>query len=424
MNPHSVSRYLLVAGLIATLGACSSSDSDSAQPLLADEESSQDIPSEQFPIATGDATGEPLIDDETSVPENVSVPVETSTPEGEPAPETVPEPEGEPAPGDVPEPVDASAPEGEPAPGDVPEPVDAAAPEDGTAPGDVPAVEDASAPEGTTEPGDGTDTEGASQELPGDDLINDTPVTTDGEPTDTSEENTDDGNVEEEPTEPSVTSPPAGPGSVDPAEPPEGPAEPPENEDTVDVLIPPVVPGSDLERVVQGLTRQAASTLLDLNERISQGETLTDQQEQCLGAFEEGFGEPLIAVNCDQPLATGDVELWVGEAAFFDTAACREALFNQNSEGCILARMTLTIGPSFIPAANGPPALGFPGALLSYNIDEPVLFLQGAGPVLSENAFSCVVDLKTATISSLAQPQDCDQSVNSIAEEIERLQNI
>jgi len=198
-----------------------------------------------------------------------------------------------------------------------------------------------------------------------------------------------------------------------------------DQEDTSGVLIPPVAPGSDLERVVRGLTRQAANTLLDLNRRISQGETLSAQQEQCLGAFEEGFGEPLLAVNCDQPLATGDVELWVGEAAFFNTATCRQSLSSQLSDGCVLERLTLTIRTQFIPPANGngPPRLAFPGALLAYGIDEPTLTLQNIDSALT-GVFSCSVSLESAAITGNSALPDCNQRIESIANEIERLQNV
>jgi len=194
--------------------------------------------------------------------------------------------------------------------------------------------------------------------------------------------------------------------------------------DNASVLIPPVVPGSDLDRVVQGLTRQAASTLLDLNQRISQGETLTAQQEQCLGAYEEGFGQPLMAVNCDQPLAIGDVELWVDEAGFYDTAACREALSSRGSEGCILERLTLTIRTYWIESDNGdgPPTPAFPGAILTYGVDEPVLTLQNADSALT-GVFSCSVNLETASTTSTAGAQACNQRIEAIADEIERLQN-
>ena len=235
---------------------------------------------------------------------------------------------------------------------------------------------------------------------------------------------------EEDPTsepgeDPSVSTPPAAPGL-------EGDNEPVESEsvepggDSIVVLDPQATPGSNLDRLFSGLTRQASITLLDLNQRISNGEMLTDLEEQCLGSFEEEIGAPLLAIDCgeDNFLATGDVQLSAGKASFFDTPECSAAIFDGNSEGCVLQELTLSISTRFVaPDDGGLPMPVFPGSLVDYAVDNTDLVIRNL-PAAPTGLYSCNVDLETVSLEDDQIAINCNNIVEAVADELERLQGL
>ena len=196
-----------------------------------------------------------------------------------------------------------------------------------------------------------------------------------------------------------------------------------ENPESDPVFIPQVAAGSELERLINGLTQQAAITLLDLNTRISQGEELTDQQEQCLGSFEEGFGQPLIAISCDQALATGEIFLLVSDAAFYDTAECNAALMAGNADGCILRTMNMQINTRFTTPEVGLPRPDFPGTEVTYSTDDASLVIENTPDALT-GVFSCQTDLENGGSMAEINTTDCDELLNSTADEIEDRQSL
>ena len=196
--------------------------------------------------------------------------------------------------------------------------------------------------------------------------------------------------------------------------------------DTAPIPEPQAEPGSDLDRLLIGLTRQASITLLDLNQRISQGQTLSDLEEQCLGSFVEGLGSPLLAIDCggDNFLATGDIELSASKASFYDTPRCSEAIFDDSSEGCVLQDLTLSVGTTFdIPEGASRPQLVFFGSLLNYAADSSDLVIQNL-PSAPTESYLCNVNLETVSLTDSTSTENCNEIVRSVADEIGRLQGL
>ena len=195
-----------------------------------------------------------------------------------------------------------------------------------------------------------------------------------------------------------------------------------EQENTESILVPQLVSGSDLERLINALTQQAAFTLLDLNSSISQGEELTEQQEECLGTFEEGFGQPLLAISCSQALATGDIALFVSDAAFYDTATCNESVALGNADGCILQTMDVLIDTTFTSPASGLPRPLFAGAQVGYAIDDSTTLAIESTPDELTGAFLCQIDLENGGSTAPISSTNCDELIADVANEIESRQ--
>ena len=225
--------------------------------------------------------------------------------------------------------------------------------------------------------------------------------------------------------DPVVFTPPAAPEIESESDPEE--TEPVVSEsETAAILDPQAEPGSDLDRLFSGLTRQASITLLDLNQRISQGQMLSDLEEQCLGSFEEGLGAPLLAIDCgeDNFLATGDVELSASKASFYDTPECSAAISNGSSDGCVLQELILSISTTFgIPEGASLPVPVFPGSLLDYAVDGSNLVIQNV-PSAPTGPFLCNVNLETVSLTDSGSTENCNEIVKSAADEIERLQGL
>jgi len=123
-----------------------------------------------------------------------------------------------------------------------------------------------------------------------------------------------------------------------------------------EILKPDLTEGSNLQRMVSGLKSQAESVLSRL-------------EENCLGAFEAGFGEPLLAIDCGaRGLSNSNLGVTTRIATLYNTAECQAALQEQTTEGCVLQSISLTLSTVWeIPAIGLRPFPVFSGARVDSN---------------------------------------------------------
>ncbi|NND89666.1 MAG: hypothetical protein HKN42_02285 [Granulosicoccus sp.] len=186
------------------------------------------------------------------------------------------------------------------------------------------------------------------------------------------------------------------------------------------MLIPLVAQGSDLERLTRGIKRQAALTLLDLNQRLTGGVTLTDQQETCVGSYDPALGEKLLAIDCLQPLATGNTPIYTSKVAFYDSENCHISISLGNTVNCQLAYAALSLPTEWTKPANGPPAPVYPGSEIRYAIDDTMLHIENAPSALT-GLFKCDIDLTSGTAQTPLTGQSCPAIITSVADRIDTL---
>jgi len=155
---------------------------------------------------------------------------------------------------------------------------------------------------------------------------------------------------------------------------------------------PVINPDSSLGQLQSRIKFLTGRTLIALNQSLSQGEMLSAQQEQCLGTYDPAIGEPLLSIDCDQPLATGEVPIFASVASLQDTPECRASLQNANADDCAIDQAQLSAKPIFTVPETGRPQLKQAGATLSYNIMQDRLTLENLDPPLS-GTFFCEYDL-------------------------------
>ena len=195
-----------------------------------------------------------------------------------------------------------------------------------------------------------------------------------------------------------------------------------QTDNTVAMLIPVVQDGSDLERLIGFISQQTFRSLIDLNSRLAEG-TLTEQQDECLGAFDPAAGEQLLAMDCEQPLATGDVALFVGEAAVYDTDECHASLFDGSTDGCQLQYASILAPALFeIPETGGLPMPTFSGAQINYAIDGTLLTIESLEDAPT-GLFKCDIDLSLGTTASPLAGHRCPDIVLSVADRLDTLLN-
>ena len=228
----------------------------------------------------------------------------------------------------------------------------------------------------------------------------------------------------EEPSEPNAPTEPEAPS--EPSSPPE-PTTPLEPGDPT-VLVPPVDANSALGRLLDDIHRQVEATLVDLNQRLSSGILLTDQQNQCLGSFDPGVGESLTMINCEQPLATDDIAIFVERASFFNTSACQEDLFNGRGNNCTVMQARITLpttfevtednegGDIFVPQRPQPVA----GAEIFFAIEGTQLRVEN-NPSSLTGVFRCDYDLETGLADGNSPISSCDEIISSIADRFDTL---
>ncbi len=186
--------------------------------------------------------------------------------------------------------------------------------------------------------------------------------------------------------------------------------------------MPSVAQGSDLDRLINGVSRQASRTIIDLSQRLSEGTELTEQQNDCLGAYDPAVGETLLSISCESALATSNEYLYVGEAAFYDTDSCYASLFNGSTADCQLQRASITILRTEWITPEPPQRRPQPivGMEIYYAIDNTILRVENSEAMLT-GAFRCDIELSDGQASSPLTGQSCDDIVKTAADRIETL---
>ncbi|MFK7893445.1 MAG: hypothetical protein AB8B63_21700 [Granulosicoccus sp.] len=185
---------------------------------------------------------------------------------------------------------------------------------------------------------------------------------------------------------------------------------------------PMVTPGSNMEQLLTALDRQVSNTLLMLNQKISNGEALTQVEAACAGEYDPSLGLPLVAIECTDsaPLTAAvnspTVRVSMPRASFFNTEVCRASLFDSHSTACQLNSSQLVISNEWVVPPS--PQLPYPvaGMQISYALETPVLILESLPDGLSE-PFYCKIDLLLPNPES----HDCTDVISRVAERLDQL---
>jgi len=203
-------------------------------------------------------------------------------------------------------------------------------------------------------------------------------------------------------------------------------AEPGESEQSVtdtnaptDTNSPLVInPDSGFAQLESRVQLLAGATLLDLNQSLNQGELFSAQEDECLGSFEPALGQPILQINCAQPLSVDNSPIFMSFATVSDTAQCRASLQNNNLDECAIAQAELTVNTLWFvpPAAPGQPERPQPkaGAKITMGIVPDRLTLENLVAALS-GFFSCEYDTTTAEPAGSSVAANCEDEALRIS---------
>ena len=186
---------------------------------------------------------------------------------------------------------------------------------------------------------------------------------------------------------------------------------------------------TDLDLLLRSIKQVLSVALVDLNRQIRQGEMLTDQQGECIAAFDPMMGESLLAIDCEQSLAVNEQPLFLHSGAFFDTAACQAGLFNDDPSACELAICRITVPTQFVtgPVESTDPTVFVPerpqpiaGAEISFRIEPDRLTLE-SNPSALTGVFFCEIDLLSQLPLSSDRPGNCSTELVRIRERLDVL---
>jgi hypothetical protein len=170
--------------------------------------------------------------------------------------------------------------------------------------------------------------------------------------------------------------------------------------------------------ITQRIKQLMGRTLIPLNQAINQGQTLTMQQENCIGAFDPALGEALLSIDCKQPLATGDVAIYIAAAGFEPTNGCHADLFASQYDACTVdfAEITVTTlwtQPTFDNEQQARRPVPLAGASISYAMQSNVMTIENL-PAALTGRFSCEFDINSQLAASENQAQNCDQLLQDL----------
>jgi hypothetical protein len=198
--------------------------------------------------------------------------------------------------------------------------------------------------------------------------------------------------------------------------------------DEPNILIPGAAAGSEMDRLIKGINRQIARSILDLNTRLSEGSELTEQQDACLGTYDPAAGQQLLAIDCANALATGDVPIYVERASYYDTAQCHAAIFNGSANGCQLQTARISIPTQWIiperPADSPSTAPNRPqpiaGVEIYYAINNSNIGITSNEEALT-GIFQCNFNLLGSGSSFPLINETCDSSITLAANRFDDL---
>ncbi len=112
---------------------------------------------------------------------------------------------------------------------------------------------------------------------------------------------------------------------------------------------PPVVELTPVALLFQEITLTALQPVLNLQRKLNSGESLTVDENACLGSWEPSLGTAVTAIDCENPLTVNSPILQVSSATFDDDSACQNAIRDGNGEGCKLIASSIEIRVQWIP---------------------------------------------------------------------------
>jgi len=173
---------------------------------------------------------------------------------------------------------------------------------------------------------------------------------------------------------------------------------------------------SPIELLLQEVTQAAALPVLKINAKLSSGETLTSDEENCVTGFTAAFGEQLDAVECTTPWFLNNTGLSVDSAAFYTSDACQQSLAAGTIKNCTLEQAQLGFALIWINTGNQPTEVRIAaiqpiaGTRITYNVQNSGrLVLTEASDVTGE--FTCVVDIASAAIINTASSGQCQSEI-------------
>ncbi len=180
---------------------------------------------------------------------------------------------------------------------------------------------------------------------------------------------------------------------------------------------PPYSAGSELGQLVTAINGVVELALVDINQKIRGGELLNSDLEQCIGAFDPALGESILEVDCDQPLVTNEIAIFVHQATLADTDECHAGMAVDDMESCELrfADITIPVQWEVAPGARRPYPLD--SAIIQYDLDAFTLTLENIEGAIT-GAFYCEVDLSTGNPVATDRPGNCSADITRIRERL------
>lgn len=154
-----------------------------------------------------------------------------------------------------------------------------------------------------------------------------------------------------------------------------------------------------IETLQDQIRKAAGIPIIDLNDKLSTGAELTEDERICLGDHDRSTGKLLTRIDCkDRHYAVYGSPLHIQKAQWQDTDDCQQALSDASTSGCRLNTTVIehadewqTLDDLSSKIAN---ITLLPGFLLNYDaMDANQLLI--IPPEDSAAAFSCTIDLST-----------------------------